>query len=326
MAGTHETQTIFFGANDISFKDTTGQHVPLHVFEENLRRLIKHPRVQAHGNIRILLITPPPIDEWGFDHWDEPGRTARKAATARQYAAGVRKVGKEMSVAVVDLWTACMEEATVGWSASVTTERGVEPILPGDKRAERSDVLARLLYDGMFLMYALGIRPRCSTDRGIMQVYISAVTVTGSCIGRSRRRSSKPTQSFALPRSRLHSSPSFRSGSRIMRHGECKVMAAQWSVTGCRSMQNQRRSSYAMHVFGHTSSGHEIFHFRQSTRWLPTFTRIHAPRELTTLRPSTGFTCVFLSTKCDDTRSVRQSTGNTRKCIPEARTLHHHVP
>lgn len=150
MADANETQAIFFGANDISFKDTTGQHVPLHVFEENLRRLVKHPRVQAYEEIKILLITPPPIDEWGFDHWDEPGRTARKAATARQYAAGVRKVGEEMGVAVVDLWTACMEEATVGWNASVTTERGVEPVMPGDKRAERSDVLARLLYDGMF--------------------------------------------------------------------------------------------------------------------------------------------------------------------------------
>ncbi|KAF1923685.1 glycoside hydrolase family 95 protein [Didymella exigua CBS 183.55] len=143
--------SIFFGANDISFPDTTGQHVPLRVFEENLRRLIKHPRVQAHEDIRVLLITPPPIDEWGFEHWDEPGRSARKAATAQKYAEGVRKVGEEMGVAVVDLWTACMEEATVGWNASLLTERGVEILIPGDMRAERSVVLARLLYDGLHL-------------------------------------------------------------------------------------------------------------------------------------------------------------------------------
>ncbi|KAF3041729.1 hypothetical protein E8E12_007727 [Didymella heteroderae] len=143
--------SIFFGANDISFPNTTGQHVPLHVFEENLRRLIKHPRVRAHEDIRVLLVTPPPIDEWGFDHWDEPGRTARKAATARQYAERVRKVGEEMDVAVADLWSACMEEATVGRNASLATERGVEPVMPGDKRAERNDVLARLLYDGLHL-------------------------------------------------------------------------------------------------------------------------------------------------------------------------------
>lgn len=68
--------------------------------------------------------------------------------TAQQYADGVRSVGEEMGVAVVDLWGACMGEATVGWNASIQSERGVEPLMPGDKRAERNAVLARLLYDG----------------------------------------------------------------------------------------------------------------------------------------------------------------------------------
>ncbi|KAF2623019.1 SGNH hydrolase [Macroventuria anomochaeta] len=143
--------SIFFGPNDISLPDTTGQHVPLQVFEENLRRLVEHPKIQAHENIRVLLITPPPIDEWGFDHWDEPGRSARTAVTAQQYAVGVKNAGEEMGVAVVDLWGACMREATVGWNASLRNECSVELLMPGDKRAERSDVLARLLYDGLHL-------------------------------------------------------------------------------------------------------------------------------------------------------------------------------
>lgn len=124
--------------------------MPLHEFKENLWRLVNHPKVQAHKDIRILLITPPPIDEWGFDHWDEPGRSARTAATAQQYAEAVRVVGEELGVAVVDLWGACMEEAVVGWDASIPTERGVELLMPGDKRAARSNVLARLLYDGKY--------------------------------------------------------------------------------------------------------------------------------------------------------------------------------
>ncbi|KZM20268.1 uncharacterized protein EKO05_0003630 [Ascochyta rabiei] len=143
--------SIFFGANDISLPDTTGQHVPLHVFKENLRRLVKHPKIQVHDNVKILLITPPPIDEWGFDRWDEPGRSARTAVTAREYAEEVRRVGDEMGVAVVDLWGACMEEATVGWNAPCRTERGVDILMPGDKRAERNEVLARLLHDGLHL-------------------------------------------------------------------------------------------------------------------------------------------------------------------------------
>lgn len=89
-------QSIFFGANDISLPETTGQHVPLHVFEDNLRRLVKHPKIQAHENIKVLLITPPPIDQWGFDWWDEPGRSARTAVIAQQYAEGVRKVGSTL--------------------------------------------------------------------------------------------------------------------------------------------------------------------------------------------------------------------------------------
>lgn len=72
------------------------------------------------------------------------------AVTAQQYGEGVRGVGKDMGVAVVDLWGACMKEATVGWNASLPSERGVELLMPGDKRAERSAVLARLLYDGKY--------------------------------------------------------------------------------------------------------------------------------------------------------------------------------
>ena len=121
------------------------------MFKENLRRLVKHPKIQAHEDIKVLLITPPPIDEWAFDGWDEPGRSARTAVTAQQYAEGVKKVGEDLDVAVVDLWGACMEEATVEWNASRQTERGVELLLPGDKQAERSEVLARLLHDGKFL-------------------------------------------------------------------------------------------------------------------------------------------------------------------------------
>jgi|SRR5690242_2717085 len=132
----------------MSLPNTTGQHVPIHDFKENLRRLVTHRGVQAHNRIRILLISPPPINEWGFDHWDEPGRSARTAVTAHQYAKGVKEIGEELGVAFVDLWGACMKEAMVGWDASLSAERGVELLMPGDKRAAKSDVLERLLYDG----------------------------------------------------------------------------------------------------------------------------------------------------------------------------------
>ncbi|KAF1841516.1 SGNH hydrolase, partial [Cucurbitaria berberidis CBS 394.84] len=136
--------TIFFGANDASLPNTTGQHLPLPTFAQNLKALVQNPAIQAHANIKLLLITPPPIDEWAFDSWDEPGKSARKAEVARAYAEAVVQVGKELQVAVANLWSACMVEA--GWDDKC----GGWP-LSGDRRAERSEGLARLLTDGLHL-------------------------------------------------------------------------------------------------------------------------------------------------------------------------------
>lgn len=92
----------------------------------------------------MLLITPPPIDEWVFDSWEEPGKSARKAVVARAYAEAVVQMGKEMQTAVVDLWSACMAEA--GWNHS---ECG-GGVIPGDRQAEKCEGLAGLLTDGEF--------------------------------------------------------------------------------------------------------------------------------------------------------------------------------
>lgn len=99
--------------------------------------MLSHPSITAHPYMKIILITPPPIDEWQFDSWDEPGKSARKAGVAQAYASAVVEVGAESETAVVDLWSACMRE--VGWNG--------EERLPGDRGVERSG-LSRLLYDG----------------------------------------------------------------------------------------------------------------------------------------------------------------------------------
>lgn len=109
----------------------------------NIHKLITHPAIQAHieSDIKVLLITPPPIDEWAFDSWDEPGKSARKAGVAKCYAEAVRLVGRDAGVAVADLWSACMAEA--GWKDGDGKAK-----LPGDRTAEKNNELARLLYDG----------------------------------------------------------------------------------------------------------------------------------------------------------------------------------
>ncbi len=60
---------VFYGANDARLEDNEGgvqQHVPLEQYRENLIRIITDPRVKAH-NPKIIVMTPPPIDEYMWE-------------------------------------------------------------------------------------------------------------------------------------------------------------------------------------------------------------------------------------------------------------------
>jgi isoamyl acetate esterase len=140
--------TIFFGANDARFPNTpqAEQHVPLDQYRRNLRKLVQHPLVQAHKP-KIILITPPPVDEalcekleleiWGIDV------VRRTAEVVSQYAQVVRDVGKELDIAVLDVWSAFMEKT--GWKPGMPLigAKGV----PQTKGME----LPTLLLDGLHL-------------------------------------------------------------------------------------------------------------------------------------------------------------------------------
>ncbi|KAK5690157.1 hypothetical protein LTR17_026014 [Elasticomyces elasticus] len=57
---------IMFGANDARLPNTPGgpdQHVPLEDFKSNIRHMVSHPSVTAHESVKIILVTPPPVDE-----------------------------------------------------------------------------------------------------------------------------------------------------------------------------------------------------------------------------------------------------------------------
>jgi len=136
---------IFFGANDARLPNTPGpaQTVSLQEFEENMMKIATYPALLQHDP-KILLVTPPPIDERGVEEDDRtkgitvPRRTAENTA---RYAEAVRGLGKRLNCPVVDLWKAFMKEA--GW-----TDGGEGP-LPGSKEIPRNDVLKDTLYDGL---------------------------------------------------------------------------------------------------------------------------------------------------------------------------------
>ena len=91
--------TIFFGANDACLPSSpTGQHVPLEEYAANLRKIIKLVREFVPG-ARIILISPPPVNEYQLEKSDlakygtmEPRRTAEHT---KRYAEICRDVQAE---------------------------------------------------------------------------------------------------------------------------------------------------------------------------------------------------------------------------------------
>jgi GDSL-like Lipase/Acylhydrolase family len=133
-------QMIFFGANDACVPGRS-QHVPLGRYIENLKLLCLHPSVVAQG-AQVILVTPPPVNEYQMDatQVEQSYPTVpRTAAQTKKYADACREVARYLDLPLVDLWQAFMCKA--GWKEG-------EP-LPGSKDVESNEELQKLLLDGM---------------------------------------------------------------------------------------------------------------------------------------------------------------------------------
>ncbi|XP_024029273.1 GDSL esterase/lipase At5g45920 [Morus notabilis] len=102
--------TVFFGANDACLPNRCSafQHVPLDEYKRNLRSIVSFLK-KRWPTTRILLITPPPIDEDGRlrhpyieNPSNEPERTNEAAGA---YAKACVKLAGECGIPVIDLWT-----------------------------------------------------------------------------------------------------------------------------------------------------------------------------------------------------------------------------
>lgn len=141
--------TVWFGANDSRLPDTPDfpQHVPLPDFVENLRKMVNHPRVKAHKDVRIIVITPPTLEETIQERGDRAEyadmTTLRRTAIGfATYAKAVRELAAESGLTCLDLWTVMVKKAggdpNGDWSK-----------LPGTKSLGENKVLAGLQRDGM---------------------------------------------------------------------------------------------------------------------------------------------------------------------------------
>jgi len=142
---------LFFGANDACLPgSSTGQHVPINRYIQNLKALLVHSSVKEHEP-RLILVTPPPVDEYQLEEAGlECGNPEmqRTAEHTKKYADACRMVGAELGLAVVDLWSIFM--AKTGWKHG-------KP-LTGSKSVERSKVLGTLLSDGKSRVLRSSIR------------------------------------------------------------------------------------------------------------------------------------------------------------------------
>jgi len=106
---------VLLGANDAVLPmPTTSQHVPLADYKANLTKIVTHPAIRAH-NPKILLITPPPVDQIKLTVIDKEkghAEVTRTSAVSSSYSQTTRDVAKENpGVISIDLWQAIMDKA-----------------------------------------------------------------------------------------------------------------------------------------------------------------------------------------------------------------------
>jgi isoamyl acetate esterase len=140
---------ILFGANDAALPNTTGQHVPLLKYRENLKTLLSHSSIAAH-NPTIFLVTPPPINEVQLKELDLQkghGVLTRHQKVTAQYAEAIREIAteyKDKKVVLVDLWTALM-------LARLDPSSEKDEELRGLGESHGDEGLQKLLVDGLHL-------------------------------------------------------------------------------------------------------------------------------------------------------------------------------
>ncbi|NWR76407.1 IAH1 esterase, partial [Centropus unirufus] len=100
--------TIFFGANDSALKDLNPkQHVPLEEYAANLKSMIQYLKSVDVPEDRIILITPPPLQElaWEKECLAKGDKLNRLNATTGEYAQACVQVAGACGTDVLDLWT-----------------------------------------------------------------------------------------------------------------------------------------------------------------------------------------------------------------------------
>lgn len=110
-----------------------------------MRKLVTHDLIKAHKDVRLILITPPPVEETlqlNLDKAKFPQMSGlrRTVEANAAYANAARTLAQELDIVCLDVWTIMMREA--GYRA------GDEQPMPGSQTLGVNRKLAELLSDG----------------------------------------------------------------------------------------------------------------------------------------------------------------------------------
>lgn len=111
QAGRIELITVWLGANDAALKDgrAGNQHVPLEEFRVQLSEIIMSIRDGA-PNAKLLLLTPPPVDEQArLEFCESPALLDRSSAAVQGYAQVVVDIAAAEHLDVVDIYALLMQ-------------------------------------------------------------------------------------------------------------------------------------------------------------------------------------------------------------------------
>ncbi|KAL2064175.1 hypothetical protein VTL71DRAFT_4669 [Oculimacula yallundae] len=143
---------ILLGANDACLPDSPSkQHVSLESYRANLKTILTHPSITAQAP-KILLVTPPPINEVHLLENDSAkgySNLSRVQKVTAQYADVVRELAAEFkndNVVLVDLWAALMKEGARLTPDYVDDGKMIGTLDKGDNAG-----LREILLDGLHL-------------------------------------------------------------------------------------------------------------------------------------------------------------------------------
>lgn len=112
-AGSVAAFVVMLGTNDAAEpEDGGGNHVPLDEYAANLGELLDYIRSCGVPDSKVVLITPPPLDEERWKaHTGRRGRPTRRLETTKKYAELCLRVGKERGITTVDSFNGLLKQS-----------------------------------------------------------------------------------------------------------------------------------------------------------------------------------------------------------------------